>query len=99
MLGRLEMDVNECIVAYKALMTAVFEKKQSLLAVGLRGMIKSRFSSKELEKAVKGVIEGRGEVTGHPIPVDEPFYVETEDEDSRKCRVYADLSPGKYQAS
>jgi hypothetical protein len=82
MLGRLEMDVDECIEAYTELMKAVFEKKQSLLPVGLRGMIKSRFSSKALENAVKGVIEKRA-----GLRVDEPFYVETENEGSRKCRV------------
>lgn len=87
MLGRLEMDVDECIVAYKALMEAVFEKKQSFLPVGLGGMIKPQFSSKELEKAVKSVIESRGEVTGQQISVDEPFHIKAEDEDSRKCRV------------
>jgi hypothetical protein len=81
MLGRLEMDVEECIKAYKKLMKNVFEKKQSWFPVGFRGTIKPSFSSKALEKAVKGVIEGQ------QIPVDEPFYVKTEDEDSRKCRV------------
>ena len=87
MLGRLEMDVDECIKAYKELMTAVFEKRQNFFAVGLSGMIKSRFSSKELEKAVKSVIEGLDRPQGQKIMVDEPFCVKTDYEDSRKCRV------------
>ena len=87
MLGRLEMDVDECIEAYKELMKSVFEKKQSLFAVGFSGMIKSRFSSKALEKAVKGVIESRVGPAGQRIPVNEPFYARTEEEDSRKCKV------------
>ena len=80
MLGRLEMDVDECIEAYKELMTAVFEKK-SLFAVGLRGQIRSRFSSKALEKAIKGVVEEHG------VPLNEQFYVKPDNEDSQKCRV------------
>lgn len=87
MLGRLEMDVEECIAAYKKLMAAVFEKKQNFFAVGLNGMIKPRFSSKGLEKAVKSVIEGLDRPSGQQITVDEPFCVRTDDEDSRKCRV------------
>lgn len=82
MLGRLEMDVDECIAAYKTLMKTVFEKKRSLLSVGLTGNIKARFSSKALEKAIKSVIEARG------MPVDAPFYVKVEDEQLRKCKVY-----------
>lgn len=82
MLGRLEMDVDECIAAYKTLMKTVFEKKRSLFSVGLTGNIKARFSSKALERAIKSVIEARG------IPVDDPFYVKVEDEQLRKCKVY-----------
>ncbi|KAL6244844.1 hypothetical protein RBB50_008372 [Rhinocladiella similis] len=82
MLGRLEMEVDECIDAYKELMQTVFEKKKNRFAIGIFGQIKSRFSSKALEKAVKAVIKKRG------IPVDESFCVKTEDEESRKCRVF-----------
>jgi hypothetical protein len=87
MLGRLEMDVEESIAAYKKLMAAVFEKKQNFFAVGLNGMIRPRFSSKGLEKAVKSVIEGLNRPPGQEITVDDPFYVKTDYEDSRKCRV------------
>lgn len=81
MLGRLEMEVDECIEAYKELMKTVFEKKKNRLAIGIFGQIKSRFSSKALEKAIKAVVKKRG------IPVDESFCIKTEDEESRKCRV------------
>ena len=84
MLGRLEMDVDECIKAYKALMETVFEKRQNFLRLGFSGTIKPKFSSKRLEKAIKSVIEDK------QISVDEPFYLKTDDEDSRKCRVYVE---------
>jgi hypothetical protein len=92
MLGRLEMDVDKCIIAYKALMRTVFKKKEHVVPVSLNGTIKPRFSSKVLENVIKGVIEGvikdRVDVPGQkPILVDEPFYLESQDEVSRRCRV------------
>ncbi len=80
------MDIEDCIEAYKGLMEAVFEKKESRFRFGFRGEIKSRFSSKTLEKAIKSVIENR-EVAGRRITVDEPFLVNSKDEDSLKCKV------------
>jgi hypothetical protein len=88
MLGRLEMDVDECIEAYKALMKTVFEKKKHLVNLSFKGTIRPQFSSKVLENAIKGVIKGRGDVpVQRAIPVDEPFYLECQDENSRSCRV------------
>jgi hypothetical protein len=97
MLGRLEMDVDECIDAYKKLMKTVFEKKQSFFSVGFRGKIKSRFSSKILEKAMKTVIESREAATGQKISVDEPFCAENEEKGVKKCRVLANTCPKRYR--
>ena len=60
MLGRLEMDVDECITAYSKLMKAVFEKESSQLPVSWRGKVKARFDSKKLKSAVEEVINNKG---------------------------------------
>ncbi|OCK92590.1 phospholipase [Cenococcum geophilum 1.58] len=64
MLGRLQMDVDECISEYKHIMNMVFEEKagwlpissMSWLPISWRGRIKARFDSKRLEGAIKEVI-------------------------------------------
>lgn len=99
MLGRLEMDVDECIKAYKALMRSVFEKKKHIVSLSLRGVIKPRFSSEVLEKAIKNVIETCRAPGQEAIPVDEHFYLKSQDEDSRRCKVYADIPPVKSHTS
>ena len=60
MLGRLEMDVDECIAAYTRLMKTVFEKKSSLLPADWAGKTKARFDSTKLETAIKEVITSQG---------------------------------------
>jgi hypothetical protein len=60
MLGRLEMDVDECIAAYTDLAEAVFGKKQSLLPFNFKGKVKSRFDAAKLESAVRKVVEDSG---------------------------------------
>ncbi|KAI9776224.1 MAG: hypothetical protein M1816_005406, partial [Peltula sp. TS41687] len=59
MLGRLEMGVDECIVAYSDLMKMVFEKKSSWLPISWTGRIKSQFDSERLKAAVEEVITPR----------------------------------------
>ena len=56
MLGRLEMDVDECILAYSDFAAAVFGEKLSRSPVTIKGQIKPRFDSTKLEKAVREVI-------------------------------------------
>jgi hypothetical protein len=56
MLGRLEMDVDECISAYRELMKSIFEKKSSRLPMNWKGQTKSQFNSAKLERAIKNVI-------------------------------------------
>lgn len=60
MLGRLEMSVEECIVAYSKMMKQVFEKKASRSFLGILGGVKPRFSSKALEDAILQVLKERG---------------------------------------
>ncbi|KAF2726695.1 phospholipase [Polyplosphaeria fusca] len=67
MLGRLHMDVDECISAYVRLIKSVFSEKQSRSGLGMKLGIKARFSSQLLEKAIKQVLQEKG------YPEDEPF--------------------------
>ncbi|KAI9688258.1 MAG: hypothetical protein M1822_001764 [Bathelium mastoideum] len=60
MLGRLEMDLDECITAYSELMNAVFVEKSSWLPFSWTGKLKAQFDSKKLKGAVENVISSRG---------------------------------------
>jgi hypothetical protein len=60
MLGRLEMDVDECIDAYRGIAAAVFGQKVSAIPFGLRGNLKSRYSKKKLETAIQQVVTQSG---------------------------------------
>jgi hypothetical protein len=84
MLGRLEMDVDKCIEAYKGLMRGVFERgnRNWFLRMVFTRKIKPRFSSAALEEAIKGVIKGPDGQR-----VDPPFYEKAKAEDLRKCKV------------
>jgi hypothetical protein len=59
MLGRLEMDVDECISAYKDLMKAVFEEKLRRVPISWTGNIKAQFDSRKLKSATEKVITSR----------------------------------------
>ena len=63
MLGRLEMDVDDCISAYTNLIKAVFEEKSSWLPVGWMGKTKAQFDSKRLKSAIEEVIRSKGTST------------------------------------
>ncbi|KAK0725501.1 acyl transferase/acyl hydrolase/lysophospholipase [Lasiosphaeris hirsuta] len=76
MLGRLEMDVKECIDAYKALMKKVFGDRKNLSKVSIDGEIRERYDVKKLEQAIVSVLQSRG------IPKDEKF----DNGVSRPCR-------------
>lgn len=56
MLGRLEMDVDECISAYSELMEAVFNERRRRLPVDLRGRVEPQFDSNKLKEAIETVI-------------------------------------------
>jgi hypothetical protein len=87
MLGRLEMDVEECITEYKALMQIVFAKKaESRIPMWPNTKINPRFSSEVLAESIKGVIQ-RAMIGGNPVSIDEPFYFKNQDKGSRRCKV------------
>jgi hypothetical protein len=81
MLGRLEMDVDECIDAYTSMFGTVFGKKS--LPVDMFGRIKGRFDSVILEDCVKKILKKRG------LKEDEPFLNAKE----KACRVYVYPDP------
>ncbi|KGO76027.1 Acyl transferase/acyl hydrolase/lysophospholipase [Penicillium italicum] len=60
MLGRLEMGVEECILAYTELMESVFSEKISKVPVDWSGKIISQYDSKKLKKAIETVITRAG---------------------------------------
>jgi hypothetical protein len=60
MLGRLEMDVDECIAAYSDLAAAVFGEKLNRIPVNIKGEVKPRFDSARLESATKKMVTQSG---------------------------------------
>lgn len=60
MLGRLEMDVDECIAAYSDLAEATFDETLNRIPVNMSEEIKPRFDSAKLESAIKEVVTQRG---------------------------------------
>lgn len=60
MLGRLEMDVDECIIAYNQLMKSVFSEKINNLPVDWSGNIKAQYDSRRLKAAIQDVISRSG---------------------------------------
>ena len=60
MLGRPEMNVDDCISAYKKVMESVFGEKPSWLPIGWTGGIKARFDSTRLKNAIEDVITQQG---------------------------------------
>lgn len=60
MLGRLEMSVDECIVAYSKLMRDVFSEKVSKIPFTWKGGVKAQFDSRKLRAAIDQVIRESG---------------------------------------
>ncbi|OQD99672.1 hypothetical protein PENVUL_c063G06880 [Penicillium vulpinum] len=58
--GRLEMDVDECILAYTELMESVFSEKINNVPIDWSGKIVSKYDSKKLKKAIENVITRAG---------------------------------------
>jgi Patatin-like phospholipase len=63
MLGRLEMDVDECVSAYNELIKAMFEKKSSWLPVSWMGRTTAQFDSNKLRSAIEEMIRNKGAST------------------------------------
>ncbi|GES56908.1 FabD/lysophospholipase-like protein [Aspergillus terreus] len=60
MLGRLEMEVDECIDAYSNLATSVFRERLRSIPFNFKGDISARFDSAKLESVIQRVIENSG---------------------------------------
>lgn len=56
MLGRLKMDVDECITAYSDLAATVFGEILRRILVNVKGNVKPRFDSTKLENAIQKVV-------------------------------------------
>ena len=89
MLGRLEMDVDECITEYSELMETVFGKRSSKLPFSWTGKTKARFDSKKLKSAIEKV------VTNHNASSTELFDNGT----ARGCRVLVAPIYGSHYAN
>ncbi|OCL01567.1 FabD/lysophospholipase-like protein [Glonium stellatum] len=59
MLGRLKMDIQQCIDAYREFSNRAFTRKKHI-PLNIRGKICERFDSKELENAIKDVLVKQG---------------------------------------
>ncbi|KGO58344.1 Acyl transferase/acyl hydrolase/lysophospholipase [Penicillium expansum] len=60
MLGRLEMGVDDCVLAYTELMESVFSEKINNVPVDWSGKIVSQYDSNKLKKAIENVITRAG---------------------------------------
>ena len=65
MLGRLEMDIQECIDAYTDMFKTIFGKKG--LPVNGRGKIKGRFDSIVLEECIRKILKDNGQSQTEPL--------------------------------
>ena len=78
MLGRLEMDVDQCIEAYSELTQKVFGKKKSHFSINISLEVKSKFSSKKLDEAFLEVLK-KNKLSGD---------TKMDDGTERGCRTY-----------
>lgn len=60
MLGRLKMDVDECIATYSDLVAAVFGEKLRSIPFNMKGTVKPRFDLVKLESAIRKVVTQSG---------------------------------------
>ena len=85
MLGRLEMDVDECISAYNKMMESVFKDKAGILPFTGWGKVKAKFNSDKLREAIQEVIDSRSKDRGGSnIRSNDPF----DDGKERGCKVF-----------
>ncbi|KAH7371192.1 acyl transferase/acyl hydrolase/lysophospholipase [Pyrenochaeta sp. MPI-SDFR-AT-0127] len=60
MLGRLEMDVDECITAHCRLMDSIFKTRSNSLRISRAGRAKAQFGSNALESAIEELLNNKG---------------------------------------
>lgn len=80
MLGRLKMDVSECIQSYTSMFQRIFEKQKHKYPVNLWdnfGYLQNKFDSDILKEAIKKIVNDQG--------LSETEYFNSEEE--RSCRV------------
>jgi hypothetical protein len=75
MLGRLEMDVDECIEVYQSLSKEVFASPKNSMsqafAAAIQGRIKPKFNGGVLQEQIEDIIEQR---LGGEDPINVPLY-------------------------
>lgn len=60
MLGRLRMDIDECIDAYRGFMTKIFKHEHGKLGQLTESFLHgSEYGSKDLEEAVKSIVKAK----------------------------------------
>ncbi|KAK4207355.1 hypothetical protein QBC37DRAFT_327482 [Rhypophila decipiens] len=79
MLGRLEMSVDDCIEAYRAMSPKIFTKVNHRL--NLRGKVQGRFDHTAIEESVKNILRE------HHLPEDEKFYQPSK-HGSKRCMTF-----------
>ncbi|KAI9893041.1 MAG: hypothetical protein M1814_000925 [Vezdaea aestivalis] len=77
MLGRLEMDIDECIEAYVALSDRVFRKKQH--RIKMNGQVQGRFDTAELEQSIRDMMKQKTS-TGEDTLLKGP--------EGQKCKIF-----------
>jgi outer membrane translocation and assembly module TamA len=77
MLGRLKMDIDRCIDVYTNMMDSIFKKERH--RINIKGSFQARFSTEELERAIKKAIVDSG------LPVDASMRYRGSD--VRECKV------------
>jgi calcium-independent phospholipase A2-gamma len=60
MLGRLEMNIDDCIDAFTGMMDDIFKQKHKLPFKVFTGQVQPRYDSAILEKCIKSVIREAG---------------------------------------
>lgn len=60
MLGRLEMNVDDCIEAFTGMMDEIFQQKHKIPFKLFSGQVQPRYDSAILEKCIKVVIKNAG---------------------------------------
>jgi hypothetical protein len=78
MLGRLEMGIDECILAYTQLINSVFGEKVNNIPVDWSGKIRPQYDSQRLKAAIQNVIEKAGAAPNDLM----------DDGAHRQCRVF-----------
>ncbi|XXH05415.1 hypothetical protein Hte_011841 [Hypoxylon texense] len=78
MLGRLQMDVDDCIQEYSELTKAIFSEKLHSMSVNLFTKVQPRFDSEKLRAAIQKVVAKNGQSSETPF----------NDHDSDRCKVF-----------